>query len=162
MVYDLGHIGLELEKGTRQQGAKHGKGDIGAQGEKDAHVGHPVGGVLVLGPQGTGDQGVDAHAGAAGHGDHQGLEGKGQGDGGQGVLADLGHKDAVHDVVQGLDQHGDHHGDGHAEKQFAHRHDAHLVLGRGGLVEFVFHSAPFFLFCACECMQIQIVRKLTN
>ena len=135
---DLGRVGLEPEEGACQQSAQQGEGGKGAQGQEDAHVGHPVGGVLILGPQGAGDQGVEAHAGADGHGDHQGLEGKGQGDGGQGVLADLGHEDAVHDVVQGLDQHGDHHGDGHAEEQLAHGHNAHLVFGS------VFHSVFSF------------------
>ena len=147
---DLCHIGLEPEKGAYQQSAQDGEDHIGADRQENAGVGGSVGGVLVLGAQGAGDQGVDAHTGAAGHGDHQGLEGEGQGDGRQGVLADLGHEDAVHDVVQSLDQHGDHHRDGHAHQEPAHGHDAHLVFRQRGGLGFVFHWVP--PVCVMLCM----------
>ena len=118
---DLLPAGLQLEEGPGEEDADQGEHHEVAQGQEDAGVGGLVHHLLVLLPQGPGEQGVDAHGGAGAEGDHQVLQGEGQGHGVQGILAELGHEDAVHHVVEGLDQHGDHHGDGHAGQQLAAR-----------------------------------------
>ena len=53
-----------------------------------------------------GDDGVDPDAEAHPHGGDEVLHRVDQGEGGHGVLTDLSHKEAVDDVVQGVDQHG--------------------------------------------------------
>ena len=141
VVHDLVDVGLEGEEGVGEEDAQQGEDHEGAQGQEDAHAGGAVGPVLLPGPQGPGDQGVDAHGGAQDDGEHQVLEREGQGDGGEGVLTDPGHEHAVHHVVQGLDQHGDHHGDGHVGQELSHRHDAHFVFGGCG---FVCHGQDLF------------------
>ena len=86
-------------------------------------------------------------AGACAEGDHQVLQGEGQGHGIQGILADLCHEHAVHHIVAGLDQHGDHHGDRHVGQQPSDGQHAHLVLlGRRALVEFFCHGNSNILF----------------
>ena len=92
-------------------------------------VGHyPVGLVGPALPQPAGQQGVEAHAGAYAHGDHQGLDRVDKRQGYKPVGAELGHEHAVHQIIEGLDQHGQHHGPGHVQQQPAHRHDCHLVF----------------------------------
>ena len=133
VVHDGGNIRLSQEEGPGQQKAARAEGHGADQEHKDARIGGLVRLVLLFLPQGAGEQGVHADARAAAHGDHQVLEGKGQGDGVQRVLADAGDKDAVHHVVEGLDQHGDHHGHRHAGQEGGDGHRSHLVLlGRGG------------------------------
>ena len=78
--------------------------------------------------QAAGDQRGDAHRGAHRHRDHQVLHREGQGHRVQGVLAELGHKVAVHHVVQRLHQHGQDHGDRHVQQQLVLWHDPHLVF----------------------------------
>ena len=130
------HNGLDVrlgqEEGPGQQNAAHAEDHGADQEDKDAGVGGLVRQVLLLLPQGAGEQGVHANARAAAHGNHQVLEGEGQGDGVQRVLADLGDEDAVHDVVEGLDQHGDHHGTAMPASRGANGHGAHLGFPGGG------------------------------
>ena len=136
----LAGLHLEKEPGAGQaDGHEH---QAAEDGQKQAVHGGGVGPALAALAQALGQQGVDAHAGSHGHGDHQILDREGQRDGVQRVLADLGHKVAVHHVVEGLHQHGDHHGDGHARQELADGHDAHFILlGRCGSV--VFHVLRF-------------------
>ena len=127
-VNNLLYIGLNLKEGPGNEHTQYGKGNGADHRQKDAVGGRLVGPVVVLFPQTPGEQGVDAHAGAHPHGYHQILDGKGHGNRRQGVLADLGHKDTVHNVVQGLNEHGEHNGQGHGNEQPFHRHDAHFVF----------------------------------
>lgn len=139
--YNLRYVGLELEEGAGEKYPNDAEENEGAQSQKDAGVGGLVRFVLLFCAQGPGEQGVHAHGGARADGDHQVLQGKGQGDCGQGVLTEPGDENAVYHIVQGLDQHGDHHGDSHAGQQPPHRLDAHLVFcGRVGRVV-VLHSS---------------------
>ena len=57
-----------------------------------------------------GYQDIDSGAGTGGNGGHQQLQGKNKGQGRQPVKGVLGHKVAVHNIVDGLDQQGQHDG----------------------------------------------------
>ena len=59
---------------------------------------------------------LDAHACSSGNRDQQVLDGERHGDRGEGRLIDHGNKDTVHDIIQGLDQHGNDHGQGHGDQ----------------------------------------------
>ena len=139
-LHDLRHaLSLGHEKRPGEENADQGERHGVAQGQENARARRPVGHLLLLFPQGAGQQGVDAHGGARAHGDHQVLEGERQTHGVQGVFADAGDEYAVHHVVQGLHQHGEHHGDRHAGQQAADGLNAHFVfLGSrtsgGGLI----------------------------
>ena len=128
VVHDLRHVSLHPEECMGEEDPDETEHSKGAEGQEDAGVGGLVCLVLLLGPQGAGEQGVHTHGGARADGDHQVLQGEGQGDGGQGVLTQPGHEDAVHDVVQRLDQHGDHHGHRHAGQQSADGLNAHFIF----------------------------------
>ena len=78
-------------------------------------------------PQTLGQHGAEGHPEAGAEGDHQGLDGVGVGEGEKGLAADLGHKDAVHQIVDRLHQHGQHDGPGHVEHQPAEGHGAEDV-----------------------------------
>ena len=97
--------GLDFKKGPGEQHADQGEDHKAAKGQKDARIGGPVRHGLILLAQGAGEKGVDAHGGARAHGNHQVLQGERQGDGVQGILAELGHEDAVHHVIKCLYQH---------------------------------------------------------
>ncbi len=88
-----------------------------AKGEEDAVLGGLIGPFLVLFAEALGQQGVDAHAGADADRDHDVLQGERQRNGGQGALADVGHENRVHHVVEGLHQHGYHHRDAQFDEQ---------------------------------------------
>ena len=62
-------------------------------------------------------QRVDADAKADGDGGKQVLDGEDEGECRHGVLADLRHKQAVYDVIKGVDQHRDDVGQGHGDQQ---------------------------------------------
>ena len=125
----LAGLHLEKEPGAGQaDGHEH---QAAEDGQKQAVHGGGVGPALAALAQALGQQGVDAHAGSHGHGDHQILDREGQRDGVQRVLADLGHKVAVHHVVEGLHQHGDHHGDGHGQQEPVDRHGRPFCFPQG-------------------------------
>ena len=126
---DLRRGVLQQEKGLGKDQGGHGEDQGAEQAQQDPVLRRPVHRVLILGPQAAGEQGVDAHAGTHGHGDHQVLKGEGHADCGKGVLAELGHEVAVHHVVKRLDQHGDHHGQGHGQDQPLDGHGPHFVFG---------------------------------
>ncbi len=126
------HLGLpggeELHK-DRSQAHPQDQKDHPADQIDEVAVGHyPVGLVGPVLPQPAGQQGVEAHAGAYAHGDHQGLDRVDKRQGYKPVGAELGHEHAVHQIIEGLDQHGQHHGPGHIQQQPAHRYDRHLVF----------------------------------
>lgn len=79
-------------------------------------------------PQLSGNQSVGSHASAYRYSDLQHLGGIGQRGGRQRCLVDPGDKDAVDDIVHGLDHHGNHDGDGHGKDQLGNGHGAHLVF----------------------------------
>ena len=56
------------------------------------------------------------------------LHRESQGQGCDSTLRNLRYVDAVHHIVQGLNNHGNDHGQCHIHKQFAHRHNAHLIF----------------------------------
>ena len=128
----LGDGGLGGEEGTGEEQAEdHEQGGEGA-GEQHAVAGSAVGTLIVLLAQGLRQQGVDTHAHAGGTADEQVLDGEGQTQGGDRGLGDPGDIDAVHDVVQRLNQHGDHQGQRHVHKELADGPGAHLVApGKG-------------------------------
>ena len=99
-----------------------------AQREEQADVRRAVRARLILLAQRAGEQGVHAHARAAGKGDAQRLERECERHGVHCVLTELCHKDAVHHVVERLKQHGYHHRHRHAEEQPADRHGAHFIF----------------------------------
>ena len=120
------HLDGEVDPG--EEDPQHHKDGAADQAQENGVAGGAVGDGKVLLPQVPGQQGVDAHAGAGGHGDHQVLDRVSKGHGSQSRLADVGDEHAVHHVVQGLDEHRDHHRPGHGKEQAVDGHDAHLVL----------------------------------
>ncbi len=78
---------------------------------------------------------IDAHAKADGNGVDKILHRVDQRQRRHGILTDLGHEQAVHDVVQRVDQHRDDHGQRHADQQgkdrfFLHKRIIHSVPPR--------------------------------
>ena len=125
---DLLHIGLTAEIEIRQGQTQDGAQDKAHKGQEQAVHSHGVRPLLILGAQGPAHESVDAYGGAGGQGDHQVLSREGQRHRRQGRLADPGDEHAVHDVIQGLHQHGDDDGQGHIPYQLVNGHDAQLVF----------------------------------
>ena len=118
------HLGLpggeELHK-DRSQAHPQDQKDHPADQIDEVAVGHyPVGLVGPVLPQPAGQQGVEAHAGAYAHGDHQGLDRVDKRQGYKPVGAELGHEHAVHQIIEGLDQLGQHHRRGDAQQDLPH------------------------------------------
>ena len=97
---------LCVEVGFHAGEADDEEDGVAAQGQEDAVLGGLIGPFLVLFAEALGQQGVDAHAGADAHGDHDVLQRERQRNGGQGALADMGHENRVHHIVEGLQQVG--------------------------------------------------------
>lgn len=72
---------------------------------------------LVSLPQPAGENGAEAHPDARAEGHQQHLDGVGVREGQKGLVAVLGHIDAVHQIVDGADEHGQHDGQGHSHHQ---------------------------------------------
>ena len=100
---------LGTDKSGGQEKTDQQEGQEIAEGQEKAVGRCRVGTVISLFSQGTGEEGVDTDTGTGAQGDHQVLQRKGQGNGGQSFFTETGYKDAVDYVVQGLYQHGDHH-----------------------------------------------------
>ena len=125
---DVRVIALRLEEGLCKNHAHDGKDHRAEDRQQNAVLRCVVGRLKILGAQTAGEQGVDAYAGTNSDGDYQVLVGECHTYGSQSVLTDLGHKVAVHHIVQCLHQHGDHHGQGHGEDQPLDGHDSHFVF----------------------------------
>ena len=125
----------------RKQGEQQPKGRAAEQGQEFSMGSGLVGVLLAFFPQATGHQGIDAHAGAYGHRHDQHLIGEYQGYGGEGVFADTGYENAVHDIIHSLHQHGHHHGKGHLQYQGTDGFYAHFILY--GLLFFHVRMFPF-------------------
>ena len=82
----VGGLALEVQGGEKESEDNEQQA---AAGRKENSVGgnHPHR-LEVLAPQVHGQQGVDSHTGSRGDGNHQVLDGEGQGDGGEGLLPD--------------------------------------------------------------------------
>ncbi len=76
-----------------------------------------------------GDGGGDADAHTDGHGGGDILEWKCQRHRREGLGSQSGHVDAVHNVVQGLNQHGDDHRHGHGHQKAEYRAGFHKLIG---------------------------------
>ena len=98
------------------------------QGKHHAVGGGSVGVFVVACAEVERDLGIDADAEADGHCIDKVLDGKHQRKRRHGLLADLGHKEAVHDVVQAVYQHRDDVGQGHGEQQREHRSGFHKSI----------------------------------
>ena len=112
--------GEPAQKARHDCNAHHRDDHAVQQAEHHAVGGGDLGLFAVARTQVQGDHGVDADTKADGDGVGKVLDGVYQREGGHGVLADLRHKQAVHDVVQGVDQHGDHVGQRHGQQQRQH------------------------------------------
>ena len=133
------HLGREIQAGAKDPQEREDA--VTHQPQKDGVAGRSIRHDKILLPQVPGEQGVDAHAGAGGHGDHQVLHGIRQRDRSQRGLADVRDKHTVYNVVQGLDEHGEHHGPRHGQQQPVDGHNTHFIfLGRLGLL--VHFSVP--------------------
>ena len=64
-----------------------------------------------------GDDRVHAHAKADGHGVDEILHRVDERERGHGVLTDLRDKEAVHDIIERVDQHGNDHGQRHGQQE---------------------------------------------
>ena len=141
VIHDFPNVCLGLEEKAGKEKPEDNESQRAEDSQENSVVGSPVGLCKIFFAQALRQQGVDPHACACGDGDHQVLYREGQRYGSQGVLADHGHKHAVHNVVERLNQHGNHHGQGHSDQQAVDRHDAHFVLpGRVGLLTHKDHS----------------------
>ena len=118
----------ELKEGGGEKSSIQGEQHPGADCQYNAMSGGGIGFILTALAQAAGDQAGDAHSGTHCKGDEQVLQGERQTDCGQSLLADLGHKIAVHDIVQRLHQHGEHGWQGHREDQGQHGGGTHFVL----------------------------------
>ena len=143
VVHNLHHVGLRQEERPGEREADDGKDHKAAQGQEDAGVGRLVHHLLVFLAQRAGEHGIHADSRTNAHGNGEILQGEGQRNGVEGILADPRHEDAVHHIIKGLHHHGDHHGDRHAGKQPADGHGAHLILRQGRSLFRVLHV--FFL-----------------
>lgn len=110
VVDDLRYVGEQRQKGAAEQHARNQKDQPAAQVEEVAVHCHGAGLGGAAFPQAAGEYGVYADAGPHADGNHQGLYRIGQGQRHKSVGAELGHEHAVHQIIQGLDQHGEHHG----------------------------------------------------
>lgn len=110
VVDDLRYVGEQRQKGAAEQHARDQKDQPAAQVEEVAVHCHGAGLGGAAFPQAAGEYGVYADAGPHADGNHQGLYRIGQGQRHKSVGAELGHEHAVHQIIQGLDQHGEHHG----------------------------------------------------
>ena len=88
--------------------------------ESQSGGGGLVGLVLLLGSQVEGDDRVDPNRESDGDRVDQILDGEQKGQGSHGAFADLCHKEAVDDVVEGGHHHGEDHGKGHGQHQGEH------------------------------------------
>ena len=105
--------GEHPQKGGHQGYAGHGQHHPVDQRQRQPLGGRPVRLVPLARPQVQGNHGVDAHPKSNAHRVDKVLDGEDQGEGRHGVLADLRHEKAVHNVVQGIYQHGKGHGQPH-------------------------------------------------
>ena len=128
---DARDVGLDDVVGPGKGQAQDGEHQSADDFQQSAVHGGAVGPLLILLAQTAGEQGVDAHAGAHRHGDHQVLHREGQRDRIQRVLAQLGHKITVYHIVARLDQHGNDHGNCHVQEQLVLGHDAHFIFTCG-------------------------------
>ena len=138
--------GLCIKVGLHAGQTHHEEHHEAAQRQEDAVFRRGVGPALVLFAQALGEHGVHAHAGAHAHGDHHVLQREGEGHGGEGAFAHMGHEHRVHHVVQCLHQHGDHHGHAELDQQGVDLHGAHDVFprfGGRGLGLLCFHDCSF-------------------
>ena len=102
----------------------------GYQTQENAVSGYPVSPLTVAFAQGFGQHGVDTHTDTDAKADLDVLYGECQTQGGNGGFRIAGDIDAVHHVVERLDQHGGDHGQRHVKQQFADGHDAHFVFSQ--------------------------------
>ena len=98
------------------QGEEHPEGESQRRGGA-RHLLRPG---LIPKAQIVGDGGIDADAGAHRQGDHQELQGVDDGEGREPGVRVPAHEEAVHDVVEGLDQLGQHHRRRKVQQDAAH------------------------------------------
>ena len=82
-------------------------------------------------PQRARQQRIDADAEANGNGNDDVLQRERHGHGRECILTDARDKDAVHDIIQRLHEHGDHHRDRHGQQELIFRHGAHFIFAKG-------------------------------
>ncbi len=99
---------------------------------------------------------VHPHPSADAHGDHQRLHRIDQRQGHKARPAELSHEDAVHQIVQGLNEHGEHHRPGHVQQQPPHRHDRHLILSQ---LQFTFRKTAGFRLETRSVYQKIVLRR---
>ena len=113
-LHQNGVVAEGLEEGADEEEAEDKKAEPAKHPKEKPVGGGGVGLLLALLPQAAADKAVEADPGAHTHRDYQHLHREGQAHRRQGVYrVVLGDKDAVHNVVQRLHQHGEHGGQGH-------------------------------------------------
>ena len=146
-LHGLSHIRLHLEIGTGTENAEKQEHHGSDQHQQDAVAGGAVSGLLIPFAQAFAEQRVDTDTDTHGKADLQVLHRERQGKGRDGALRDPGHIDAVHHIIECLDQHGYHHRQRHIHQQFADGHDAHLILFQSILFHWTSaHPAHDFIF----------------
>ena len=118
-----------------------GDADHGAHHAVQKRQHHAVGGgrfglVPLACAQMQSHQRVDAYAEANGDGGEKVLDGEDEGERRHGVFADLRHKQAVYNIIKGVDQHRDDVGQGHGDQQREDRPLFHKSIVQKG-------NAPF-------------------
>ena len=130
---DGGNALLHREKQPGTEQPEQRKHHAAADSQQQPDIGDGLGALAVFFAQTAGKQGVHAYAGAGGKGDHEVLDGEDKRNGGEGVFADAGDKDAVYNIIQCLNEHGDDERQRHIEDELFDRHRTHFVFLRDGL-----------------------------
>ena len=110
VIEDLLVVGIQTKERRNDGKADPGEKNAVEDAQQDPQRPRLGSFLLLLCSQIEGHRRIDADAEADAHRADDILYGKHQGEGRHGILADLRHKIAVYDVVQGVDQHGQHHG----------------------------------------------------
>ena len=118
-------IRLGVDEGFGQEDAEKRHQRPAAEGEENRRAADAPGLFRIPAAQGAGHQCAHAHARAGAQADQDILGREGQGQGRETVLRHLSHIDAVHHVIQRLDEHGEHHRHRHLQQELSLRHLAH-------------------------------------
>ena len=126
-------LGLGVDENPRSQQSEQRHQQPAADREEDPGSRHPNGLIPVVPSQSTGDQRADPNAGTGADADHDILRREGQRQRSEAFLRHPRDIDAVHHIVERLDQHGEHHWDRKGQQQPPLGHLAHA----GGILSVV-------------------------
>ena len=119
------HIGADAEQAANEHE------QIAQQRQQQTVDRNLIDALGVFLPQRARQQRIDADAKADGNGNDDVLQRERHGHGRECILTDARDKNAVHDIIQRLHEHGDHHRDRHGQQELIFRHGAHFIFAKG-------------------------------